>query len=424
MFFNPAMDHQVKSKKWNLWQLTVFRFFFIFISFETWCTSNVLRPIFYPRYKSLIDNISVFPKPLYWLDRHIYHFGINPSINDNTAPLDSPVKWAMIVTILWTSLIGCIIWGIIDRQRANYHKLNYWFRIYLAWYLFIIMDFYAIFKITVAQMPLPNAEYLLKPLGDYSRVFLLFNFMGASPGYSIFTGACEFLAAALLLFRRTRVLGALLMLTILVNILSLNIFYNVLQKLLVINLLMVTLYILSPFLSRLANFFVLQKPDSLIEETYQFNTPWKKYLLSALLIIIPVWVSFATVLRGINVARSDQSAKQQKAYKVTTFVSDGDTIPPLLTDQLRIQKVIFTSTYAHAYVVLYNMSGSSRHFDYVKDTVKRTITFPGAHLAYKDLPGDTLQLYGQWNKRRVSMLLAPIQLDTLPLVKEKINWGW
>ena len=415
------MDHQVKNKKWNLVHLTFFRFFFIFISLNTWCTNNVLRPIFYPRYKSFIDSISVFPKPLYWLDRHIYHFGVKPSISYNTVSLDSPIKWAMMITILWISLAGCIVWGILDKQRANYHRLNYWFRIYLAYYLFIMMDFYAIFKITVAQMPFPNAESLLKPLGDYSRVFLLFNFMGASPGYSIFTGVCEFLVAALMLFRRTRVLGALLMLTILVNILSLDIFYNVMQKLLVINLLIVTIYIISPFFSRLANFFIFLKPDSLLEETYHFNTPWKKYLLSALL-IIPVWVSFATILRGINVARSDQFRKQQKVYRVMSFVSDGDTLPPLLTDQLRIQKVAFTAMYAHSYLLMYDMSGVPSRYDYVRDTIKKTITFPGAQLTYKDLTGDKLELDGQWRKHQVSMLLAPMQLDTLPLVKEKVNW--
>jgi hypothetical protein len=415
------MDHQVKNKKWNLGQLTVFRFFFIFIGLNTWCINNVLRPIFYPRYKSFIDGISVFPKPLYWLDRHIYHFGVKPPMGYNTVSLDSPLDWAMMITILWISLAGCIIWGILDRQRANYHRLDYWFRMYLAWYLFIMMAFYAIFKITMAQMPFPNAEGLFKPLGNYSRVFLLFNFMGASPGYSIFTGVCEFLVAVLVLSRRTRVLGALLMLAILVNILSLNIFYNVMQKLLVINLLIVTLYILSPFLSRLANIFIFLKPDSLLEETYHFNTPWKKYLLSALL-IIPVWVSFATVLRGIEVARSDQFRKQQKVYRVMSFVSDGGTLPPLLTDQLRIQKIAFTAMYAHQYLVVYDMSGVPSRFDYVRDTIKKTITFPGAQLTYKDLTGDKLELDGQWRKHQVSMLLAPMRLDTLPLVKEKINW--
>jgi hypothetical protein len=415
------MDHEAKNKKWNLGQLAVFRFFFIFISLNTWFTNNVLRPIFYPRYKSFIDSISVFPKTVYWLDRHLYHFGVKPSISYKTVLLDSPFKWATTITILWISFAGCMVWGILDKRSMNYHRLNYWFRMYLAFYLFIIMDFYAIFKMTVAQMPFPNAEELFKPLGDYSRIFLLFNFMGASPGYSIFTGACEFLAAALVLFRRTRVLGALIMLSILVNILSLNIFYNVMQKLLVINLLMVTLYILSPFFSRLANFFIFLKADSLIEETYRFNTPWKKYLLSALL-IIPVWVTFLTVLRGIHVARSDQYRKQQKIYSVVSFVSDGDTLPPLLTDRLRIQKVAFTAVYAHSYLVIYDMQYVASRYDYVWDSNKKTITFPGALLNYKNLPDDKLELDGQWKKHEISMLLAPIRVDSLPLVKEKINW--
>jgi hypothetical protein len=414
------MYRQQKNKKWNWVEKTAFRFLFIFFCLNSWCANNLLRPIFYPRLKNLINLASIPVKPLFWLDKHIYHIGYCPSKNAFDL-IDSPLSWVIVITIFWVSLAGCILWTALDKKRLNYHRLNYWFRLYLAYYLFIIMDFYAIFKITAAQMPFPNAAALLKPFGEYSRIVLLFDFMGASPGYSVFTGVCELLAAALVLYSRTRVLGALLMLTILINILSLNIFYNVMQKLLVINLLMVTIYLLSPFMGRLVDFFIFSKPATLAEEKYEFTTPWKKYVLSALM-IFPAWVTFTTVLRGVNVARSEELRKQQSVYQVISFVREGDTIPPLLTDSFRIQKIVFTSYYRHQYLVLYSMMNVPSVFDYTRDVHKKTMAFTNAQLNCKDLPGNQLQLDGIYKKQEVSMRLQLVRLDSLPLVNEKIKW--
>lgn len=54
---------------------------------------------------------------------------------------------------------------------------------------------YGLDKVMIVQMPEPNAISLLGRVGDQSHFNVLWNFMGASPGYQIFTGLCEVLAA-------------------------------------------------------------------------------------------------------------------------------------------------------------------------------------------------------------------------------------
>ena len=418
-----------KVKSWTLAQKIAFRFFFIFISFYTWFGNNVLRHIFYPRFGKLIGHVSILKQPLYWLDKHFYHIGYNPGKSPDIGLMDSPLTWVTLITILWISVAGCIAWSIADRNRGNYNKLNYWFNTYLAYYLFIIMDFYAIYKIMVVQMPFPNAEYLLKPLGNYSRLPLFFNLVGLSPGYSIFTGACELIAALLVLSRRTRVSGCLFMTAILVNILCFNLFYNVLVKVLIINLLLITLYLLAPYVFKLVQFFYLQQPVSLAEKQYTFSTPWKKYAVKALL-LIPILLTFNLVLRSIKLLKQDEMRQQQKVYNVTNFVKGADTLQPLLTDTFRIKRLIFTAYSGRQYAVVYNMTDSAIYYRYTWDTKNKKITMTDkrdtlakAQLHYKELPANGLELDGKWKGHDVNILLKKMEIDSLPLVKEKISWG-
>jgi hypothetical protein len=84
--------------------------------------------------------------------------------------------------------------------------------------------------------------------------------MGASMGYTIFTGAMEVLAALLLLFRRTALVGALITAAVMTNMFALNMFYDVPVKLYSFHWLMMALVIAAPDLGRLFRFAVLQKP--------------------------------------------------------------------------------------------------------------------------------------------------------------------
>jgi hypothetical protein len=290
------------------------------------------------------------------------------------------------------------------------------------------MDYYAVYKILAVQMPFPNAGFLLEPFGNQSRFFLLFNLVGLSPGYSIFTGVCELLASVLVLNRRTRVFGCLCMIAVLLNVLCFNIFYNVIVKLLTINLLLITLYILAPYTVKLFKFFYSHEPASLAQKKYTFVTPWKRYVIM-LLSVIPVWVTINLISRGLKQSKLHEMQQQQKVYDVVKFVRGADTLPPLLTDTFQIRRLLFTTYFGRRYAIVYNMKDNPRYYNYSWDKKTNHITMTGkmdtndkAQFHYEEHTDTLLKLDGTWHKQKVSMFLKKFNLDSLPVVKEKIKW--
>jgi hypothetical protein len=91
---------------------------------------------------------------------------------------------------------------------------------------------------------------------------LLWTFMGHSPAYNFFTGFIEFLGAALLLFRRTATLGALIVIGAMSQVLMLNLSYDVPVKQLSIQLIVMACFIAAPDVKRLVALLVLNRPTA------------------------------------------------------------------------------------------------------------------------------------------------------------------
>jgi hypothetical protein len=85
-------------------------------------------------------------------------------------------------------------------------------------------------------------------------------FMSHSYGYSAFVGTAELVAGVLLCFRRTATLGALIGAATLLNVVFLNVFFNVGVKLWSSNLLLMSGFLVALDARRLANFFALNRP--------------------------------------------------------------------------------------------------------------------------------------------------------------------
>jgi len=414
---------------WAPLKKTAFRFFFIFIGLNTWFGYNVVSSVLNVDSGKWGTWMSIFSKPLYWLDKHFYHIGFKPMEEKQfIGIIDWQVGWALMVTFIWVALVGCVIWGIADRKRKNYEKLDYWFRTYLAYYLYLAMVVYAVDKIVFVQMPFPNAASLLQPLGDKSRFLLLWNFVGVSPGYSIFTGICELVAALLVLCRRTRVFGCLFMATVMANVVCFNVFYNIVVKLLSMQLLLITLYMLVPYVSKLFKFFYLLQPVSLSEKQYTFTTRWKKYVMVALL-LVPAWATYNAFVFFIEKGKKDIARQQQKVYDVTSFIKGSDTMPPLLTDTFRLKRIAFTAYRGEKFAIAYSMKDEPVNYDYKWDSATKSITFIDGDdttkkypLHYTELPKKQLTLTGQWKGQNVRIMLTKFEIDSMPIVTEKIKW--
>jgi DoxX len=88
-----------------------------------------------------------------------------------------------------------------------------------------IMIGYGIQKLTNKQIQLGAWSYA-QPLGESSGVALTWAFLGYSPMFQFLLGAFEAIPGLLLLFARTRRIGALLMFPVLANVVMINFFLH------------------------------------------------------------------------------------------------------------------------------------------------------------------------------------------------------
>lgn len=101
-----------------------------------------------------------------------------------------------------------------------YPKYLDWLRYACAWFLY----FYGISKLTGHQLTVP-AWVAQKPIGSLDGYTLTWYYFGYSHAYKYILGFIQIFAASLLLFRKTALLAAVLMVPIMANIILINIFY-------------------------------------------------------------------------------------------------------------------------------------------------------------------------------------------------------
>ncbi len=95
-------------------------------------------------------------------------------------------------------------------------------------YVFFFLTVYGIGKIiggqfyTAARIP---DEIALMPIGLVPDFELAWTFMGRSFGYILFIGLAEIIGAFLLLFNKTKLIGTLILIPIMVNIIVFDIFF-------------------------------------------------------------------------------------------------------------------------------------------------------------------------------------------------------
>jgi hypothetical protein len=107
-------------------------------------------------------------------------------------------------------------------SAAPYPKYLDWLRYVSAFLLFT----YALSKMLGRQFTLPP-EIALRPAGALSGYQLAWLYYGHSHAYALILGLIQLGGGALLLFRKTAVLGAALMLPVMTNIVMINVFFHI-----------------------------------------------------------------------------------------------------------------------------------------------------------------------------------------------------
>jgi hypothetical protein len=106
--------------------------------------------------------------------------------------------------------------------RARYPKYLDWLRYLSAFLLFT----YGSSKLLGRQFSLPP-EIALRPVGSLSGYQLAWFYYSHSHTYAVILGLIQLAGGALLLFRKSALLGAALTLPVITNILMINVFFHI-----------------------------------------------------------------------------------------------------------------------------------------------------------------------------------------------------
>jgi uncharacterized membrane protein YphA (DoxX/SURF4 family) len=96
----------------------------------------------------------------------------------------------------------------------------------LRWYLVFYMISYGWSKLTLSQFGIHDASILEEPIKDLDSFYVAWHLYGRSTFFNITTGLLEVIGGVLLIFNRTTLLGAVLILSMLGQILIIDIAFT------------------------------------------------------------------------------------------------------------------------------------------------------------------------------------------------------
>ncbi|MDQ3112086.1 MAG: hypothetical protein M3R17_19560 [Bacteroidota bacterium] len=363
-----------------------------------------------------------------WTGKTFFNYGRNVNYKLES---DSTGFYLNALNLLFISGFISIVWGIIDKKRSDYQLLAYWFFVFIRYYLAMQLLTYGFNKIFKWQFYLPEPNTLFTTIGSTPRDFLYWTSMGTSRAYVVFSGIIEIIPALLLLFRRTYIAGAVVALMVMINVLMINIGFNISVKLYSGFLLLLCIILLIPECKKLFKFFFAGQPVALKkwQPVYSTKTKSRIYLIvKGLVVLLIISKSFFIYLQTRNF--NDDSAERpflHGAYDVTLFVKNGDTLLPLTTDEVRWKRVFI---HRRGYCIMQNMNDEMTSYMSFVNIPEKQLMFRNedgngfSSLNYSEKNDSTLLINGTFFGDKLNLELRKIDLEKLPLMQDDFQWAW
>lgn len=360
---------------WSLVKKLCFRFFFCFFLFEFFLNYFIYQ-LFSWDYLTTSFGFKKLFAPLYaYINDHIFHFEqaeTNLSVDD----------FNFHVIAVTTAVVITIFWSIFDRKRNAYTKADFWLRYILRYVLAIIIFSYGISKLIPVQMEMPDTHSLDTAIGKASPFQLFWTTMAVGSFYEPFTGLVEITAALLLFFPRTYVLGLIVLTGTMLNVVMINIGFDIGVTYYSLLLLTATLYLLFPYLTSIISFLLSKQPVLLYQQPKSSNSKLNKtiFIFSAGLFIISAIASINDVLsrygKTLMVTETGKLAwhKTKKTFSVTSHIQNADTMKMVIGDSARWKYWTEYEGEDKNYVTVLTMHDDiAYNFSLADDTARKTI---------------------------------------------------
>lgn len=414
------MSTAFASLSWSNRQKYLFRVIWIFVG---------LFMITLSESTTHIPSIRIFTDPIFeqlvrWTTKVVFNIQ-EPIIYQLTS--DSVGSFVHVIHIALFSLIGAWFWGQIQ-PNLNYQRISYWSWVAGSYYLSLQLYLYGFNKVFKYQFFLPEPNTLYTLVGETPKDLLFWTVMGSSYGYTVFGGLLEVLAASLLLFRKTRLLGALFSLGIMGNVVAINFGFNISVKLYSSFLLLLSALLTMPFARPMYAFFIHQK---------QLNNTWfpdyqhqPKNTIRMIVKILVIWLLLFESLAMYFIANNFNDDLEARppfhgAYEVVSFVRSGTPCPPLAAFSFRWKRAF---VHRRGYFVVQTMDDEMQDYYFIIDKeeqqflLEHTLTRNKYALTYKTLETGILLLEGAIEGRVVQIRLKELDWRDLPLLKKEFHW--
>ena len=193
-----------------------------------------------------------------WVARTV--FGVDVPL-DHVSGGETLFFWILWSWLLGASVVITAVWSLLDRRRS-YAGWSPWLRLAVRLALAASMIEYGMTKVIPTQFPAPPLTALVTPAGAMTLSAMLWTTIGSAPAYQIATGCVELLAGVLLLLPWTVPLGALLALVSMLQVLLLNLTFDIGVKLVTAHLIVLALILLLPDMRSLAAVLVRRRQDA------------------------------------------------------------------------------------------------------------------------------------------------------------------
>jgi hypothetical protein len=415
---NPAVSALNSSHKC---QDFFFRPTFIFVLLFT---STFSTPTHYiPSLRAYTDPI--FEQLVLWTGRFIFRIEEN-FIYQLTS--DSTGAFIHTFNLMVLACIAACLWRWIQ-PTLNYSKVSYAFYTYVRYYLALQLFLYGFNKIFKCQFFLPEPNTLYTRVGEMPKDLLFWSAMGSSYFYTVFGGMLEVLAASLLLFRKTYLLGSLMAFGILSNVLAINLGFNISVKLYASFFLFLSFILIIPYLKALYAFLIHQKLVKAKVWSPSFLTKKRRFQHSFIK-TISIWLLlFEALVPYFKVNNFNDDAQQRPlfhgAYAVTSFVKNELPIPSLSTFTKRWKRV-FVHRRGHFIVQTMDDKMQDYQFQYELKAQEFYLEHPETAVEYQlnyiTSATGNLILSGVLEGQDIEIRLAPLDWRQLPLLQQDFNW--
>jgi len=253
------------------------------------------------------------------------------------------------LVLLGVSIAGGIVWTLLDKKRTQYNVLYYWLTVIVRYRAAIGIIGFAFTKVLPVQMPYPSTGILNTNFGDLTAQKIYWLSISIVPWYQVFAGVVELTAGVLLFFRKTAVLGAIILFGALGDIVYVNFAYDGGVHVYSSYFVLFAAFIIAKEIPKIYNLFILERYTVPVDFDLQFKDQWLKttrIVLKAGAIFLFLFVFFYIQLQNFLYDPYKQPAAKGVStlrgyYQVAEFKLNNQVIPYSPQDSLAWQDVTF-----------------------------------------------------------------------------------